>query len=91
MVKTSLNFALDDSEKQEQLKTEKQRKIVERIINELFQEDSSLYYAVTNDIARHVQLKIESKVNLNHNELEIVSDLTSQEIVNLISYNSKCC
>ena len=92
MVKLNSNqdfFTYD--QKDEELVSQKQRLIIEDIISKLFQEDSSLYYAVTSDIVRHVYDKIQKRVSLNQNELELVGELTPKEIMNLISFNTKCC
>lgn len=82
---------LKEEKKNEEVEVEKKKKIINRIINDLFEEDSSLYYASTIDIANIVQTKIETESYLNRADLDLVEGLSARDIQNLISYASNCC
>lgn len=79
-----------ETQDEKELKIEKQKLIIDRIISQL-SKDESLYYLSTMEICHEVHSIIQSGSHLSLKEFEIVETLSSQDIQTLISYNSKCC
>ena len=71
--------------------SEKQRKIVESIVSDIFSENSDLYYASTMDIAHVVIERLEKSENISESDKELMEGLSSHDIQNLLSYSSNCC
>jgi hypothetical protein len=82
---------MKEIKKSELVDAEKQKIIINKIIQNLFLEDTSLYYASTIDIAMIIKMKIETPAYLNNADKELVAGLTARDIQNLISYASNCC
>lgn len=78
-------------EKEEQLKVNLQRKVIDKIVEDLFSEFPELYYTATVDIARLVEDKIKSPNYLSKTDLELVEDLSVLDIQNSLGYASSCC
>lgn len=75
----------------EVLKVDRQKKIIDRIVSELYREDPNLYYAATIDISRIVTDKIKQDGYLSHEEYLIVEKLKPTDVQNLLGYASSCC
>jgi hypothetical protein len=75
----------------EELKIYLQKKIIDRIVSELYKEDPNLYYAATIEISRYVTNKIGQDGYLSHEEFIIVENLKPTDVQNLLSYASSCC
>lgn len=80
----------EERELKRELKIEKQKQIIDKIITKL-SKDESLYYLSTMDICFEVHKIIQSGKELSHSDFELVENLSSQDIQTLISYNSSCC
>lgn len=79
---------MNDKVKEEDLKIELQKGIIEKIIAQLDQDE--LYYTDSNSISRIIHEEIHTG-KISHAELEMVKDLSPQDIHVLISYRSGCC
>jgi len=75
----------------EELKSEKQKKIIERVVDDMSKEDQSLYYAPTVDIVRIIMSKIETEGYLSKEEALLMEGLDFRDIQNFLSYASNCC
>jgi len=74
----------------EELKTEKQKKIISEIIAELSKENMDLYYTDSSTIANLVIEKIQNK-EISTEKFDLVKDLKTHDVLILMSYNSNCC
>lgn len=75
----------------EELKIEKQKEIIEKLVNYLSTQSESYYYDSTINICREIHHIIQSKEYLNNQQSELVETLSTQDIQTLLSYNSSCC
>ncbi len=76
---------------EEKIITGKQKVIVDKIVDHLNSQGSDMYYESTINICREIHHVIQKESFLNHEEKEIVGQLTPHDIQNLLSYNSSCC
>lgn len=75
----------------EELKVDKEKKIIDKIVKQLSQEDPNLYYSNSSIICALVEERINQKVGINHNEYLELKDLTAKDILIRLSYHSNCC
>ena len=75
----------------EELKVDKEKKIIEKIVNLLAKEDPELYYTDSAVICALVKEKIENKDGINHEEYLEVKGLSVKDILIRLSYHSNCC
>lgn len=64
------------------------KKILDQVLNVLREEDQELYYTDTSSISHIIKDYIEDN-NLLREEFELVKDLSPNDILILISYNSR--
>ena len=70
----------------EELKSEKKRKIINKFLHKIMQENPSYYYSPTTDIARAIHDKIKSEVNrLSIDDQILVKSLTTRQIEIILS------
>jgi len=77
--------------KEEKLKIDIQKDIIDRIVQHLSTLGSDMYYAPTIDICHEIQGVIKKKNFLTREEQEIVVNLDAHEIKSLLSNSSNCC
>lgn len=75
----------------EKLKGTEQKEIVDSLISELSKEHPDLYYTDSSSIANLVYEKIHSKGALTKQKFDTVKDLSSNDILIVMSYNTNCC
>jgi hypothetical protein len=75
---------------EEKLKVEQQKIIVNSLVSLLAEEVPDLYYTDTSTIAHLVVEKIQAK-SLSQQDYQLVSDLTKDDVLVLISYQTRCC
>lgn len=74
----------------EKLEIEKQKIIIDKIVRELTKEDIDLYYTDSSTVSHLVYEKINNNF-LNKTDYEFVKELSANDILILMSYNSNCC
>ncbi|GAB4417113.1 MAG: hypothetical protein OHK0056_25850 [Bacteriovoracaceae bacterium] len=79
---------MKEIKKDEDLKIDFQKIIIEKLIATLDQDE--LYYTDSNSISRIIHEEIHSG-KMPHGDFELVKDLSPQDIHVLISYKSGCC
>lgn len=77
-----------DNDQNEELVIEKQKEIINQIINTLNQDE--LYYTDSNSISRIIHDEMNSG-KLSKEDFEIVQKLSPSDIHVLLSYKSGCC
>lgn len=75
-------------EKRDDLDSEKQRKLLERLVQDLSREHADFYYQSTMDIAFQLQKFIRSGAKLNQDERALLDRLTPQDIQLRLSLHS---
>ncbi len=75
----------------EELKVDKEKKIIDKIVNQLASEDPNLYYSDSSIISALVKERIDQKVGVSHTEYLELKDLTVKDILIRLSYHSNCC
>ena len=75
---------------EEDLIVEKRKKIIGKIVTYLASTDPNLYYTDSSTIATMVLQNIDNS-SLKAAEKELIKDLTSKDVLVLMSYNSNCC
>ena len=77
--------------KDEELLVDKQKKIIDAIVQKIFATDESMYYETTMNLCQAVYeaLQEERKSGLTANEAAF--DLKPKDIQDLISYKTPCC
>ena len=76
----------------EKLKRDQQKEIINQLVNQLSKESADLYYTDSSTIASLVHHKIQNDSGqLSHQQMEIVKDLSNEDILILLSYKSSCC
>lgn len=72
-------------EKRKDLDSEKQKKLLERLVAELSQSNFDLYYQPTSQIARELKDYIENDAELFAEERELLSHLSVRDIEVILS------
>ncbi|MEM6682572.1 MAG: hypothetical protein AAF607_10045 [Pseudomonadota bacterium] len=72
-------------DKRGELKAEKQRKLLERIVQELGRENPQFYYMPTVEIARAIQDYVATSKTLNQNEHDLLKGLDARQMQILLS------
>jgi len=67
-------------EKREELTSEKQKILLQRLLKELSQEHVDFYYKPTMEIAHALKAYIEKGANLNKNERDLLAPLSVKDI-----------
>ena len=75
----------------EKLKVDQQKEVINKIVNELSNESPDLYYTDSSTISSLIYEKIHGSNNLTKTSLELVEDLSADDILILLSYKSSCC
>lgn len=75
----------------EKLKVDQQKEIINKLVNELSNESPDLYYTDSSTISSLIYEKIHGSNNLTKTSLELVEDLSADDILILLSYKSSCC
>lgn len=75
----------------EKLKVDQQKEIINQLVNELANESPDLYYTDSSTISSLVYEKIHGSNNLTKTSLEVVQELSADDILILLSYKSSCC
>ena len=75
----------------EKLKSTEQKEIIQKCIGELSKEDPNLYYTDSSTIATLVHDMIHNSDTLNREKKDLVSDLSADDILILMSYKTNCC
>jgi hypothetical protein len=75
----------------EKLKADQQKEIIKDLVNILANEDPNLYYTESSTIATLVHDMIQNQNSLNKEKFELVKDLSSDDVLILLSYKSNCC
>jgi len=81
--KTIINKPME--EKRKDLKSSRQKKLVQEIVQRLSSEQPSLYYMPTIEVAAAVKEFIHKPGNLPHEQLDVVKALTRRDIQILLS------
>ena len=77
--------------KKEELLIEKQKIVIDKIVNHLSTLGQSLYYEPTINICHEIYNIIHNEKFLKQKDKEAVIKLDSKDIQVLLSYNSSCC
>ncbi|MEM7058520.1 MAG: hypothetical protein AAF557_13075 [Pseudomonadota bacterium] len=72
-------------DKKRDLDSEKQKRLLERMIAEVSRSHADLYYQPTAEIARHIRKYIDDTAELNANERELLANLSVHDIRVLLS------
>lgn len=72
-------------EKRVDLNAEKQKRVLQRIVNDLTRESGDIYYQPTSEIARIVKAQVEAGDGLNVDEVGLLSRLSQRDIEVLLS------
>jgi hypothetical protein len=72
------------SEKEE-LTSERQKKLLLRLVEELSLENGDFYYQPTSEIASALKTRIDDKTNLTSEELKLLESLSRNDIQMLLS------
>ncbi|MCR9203867.1 MAG: hypothetical protein NXH75_04775 [Halobacteriovoraceae bacterium] len=82
------NSLLDSetNKEQDQLKHYQQKEVISKLIDRLSEEDDSTYYLPTVQIANILHDVIEKKEGLNQKEVELLKDLSVDDIHILLSH-----
>lgn len=72
-------------DKRRDLDSEKQKKLLERLVAELSRSNFDLYYQPTSEIARQIEQHIAGDANLNADELALLKKLKTRDIEVLLS------
>ncbi len=75
-------------EKIADLAAQKQRKLLQRLVEELSKTNPELYYQPTSQIARQLKIHIDAGGNLIHEERELLQVLSQRDIEVLLSLHS---
>lgn len=74
----------------EKLKSDEQKEIVNSIVAELAKKNSELYYTDSSTIANLIYEKIHNP-DFSKSKFEKVGELSRDDILILMSYNTTCC
>ena len=77
--------------KDEELLVEKQRKIIDRVVQKVFATDESMYYETTMNLCQAVFEVLERERLAGRVENEAAFGLKPNDIHALISYKTPCC
>lgn len=72
-------------EKRVDLASEKRKKLIERLLQELSRSNPDLYYQPTSEIALQIEKHIDSDAGLSHEEKLLLEPLTHRDIEVLLS------
>lgn len=68
--------------------SQKQKKLLERLVGELSKTSPDLYYQSTSQIARQIRQYIDNGAGLNQDERELITPLGQRDIEVLLSLHS---
>ena len=72
-------------EKRKDLKNEKQKKVLQRLVDQLSRELPDLYYMPTSQVAFELLKEIQQGQKLDHSEKELLEGLSAHDIQILLS------
>ncbi|MFK7890211.1 MAG: hypothetical protein AB8B63_05295 [Granulosicoccus sp.] len=76
-------------ETQEELKSQKQKKLLHRLVKDLSSEHMDFYYQPTTEISYALKAHIENTTNLTQVERALLNPLSEYDIQILLSLNSR--
>lgn len=74
----------------DKLIVDKQKEVISKIVDFLSHEDPNLYYTDSNTIAKMV-LEVKDEAKLNKDEIDLIKDLSTKDVLVLMSFHSNCC
>jgi hypothetical protein len=77
--------------KDEELLVDKQKKIIDRVVQKIFATDESMYYETTMNLCQAVFEDIQKGRAQGIVEYEAAFNLKPKDIQDLISYKTPCC
>lgn len=77
--------------KDEELLVDKQKQIIDRVVQKVFAADERLYYETTMNLCQAVFEVLESERKTGATENEAAFGLKPKDIQDLISYKTPCC
>lgn len=77
--------------KDEEILVDKQKKIIDRVVQKVFAKDESMYYETTMNLCQAVFEVLESERKTGATENEAAFGLKPKDIHSLISYKTPCC
>ncbi len=77
--------------KDEELKVEKQRKIIDSMVHKIFASDERMYYETTMNLCHAVYDVIQKERSQGLTENEAAFELKPKDIQDLICYKTPCC
>jgi len=75
-------------EKIADLTAQKQKKLLQRLVEELSKTNPELYYQATSQIARELKTHIDHGASLNQEERELLQQLSQRDIEVILSLHS---
>ena len=72
-------------EKRVDLDAEKQKRLLQRMVNDLTRESADIYYQPTSEIARIIRAQGDAAEGLNADELALLRNLSQRDIEVLLS------
>lgn len=75
-------------EKIADLASQKQKKLLQRLVGELSKSNPELYYQATSEVARALKLHIDGEAKLFQEERELLQVLSQRDIEVLLSHHS---
>lgn len=72
-------------DKRGDLDAEKQKRLLQRMVNDLTRESADIYYQPTSEIARIIKAQVDAAEGLNADELTLLRNLTQRDIEVLLS------
>ena len=74
-------------EKRKDLKSSKQKELIDRLVVELSQADPSFYYLSASDVANEIRATIKDRKNLSQEELLLLEPLSRRDIQLILSFH----
>ncbi|MEM6849288.1 MAG: hypothetical protein AAF580_14670 [Pseudomonadota bacterium] len=72
-------------DKRVDLDAEKQKRVLQRMVNDLTRESADIYYQPTSEIARIIKSQVDAAEGLNADEVNLLRNLTQRDIEVLLS------
>lgn len=72
-------------------KINEQKQVITKIVSHLSKMGNDIYYISTNDLCHEIKREINEKNILSKDDIELVSNLGTNEIKSLLTCSSSCC
>jgi hypothetical protein len=79
------------NQQEKSLKVEEEKRIIDKLLALLSQEDPNLYYTDSHSVAVLVFDKIMKREGISYQEYELVKDLSVNDVLIRMSYHTNCC